>query len=117
VAEGREALSRFRTFDSPGHRGEFAPFLRRLAALLVVILAVQVFGTVGFAITEQVSSWKGFLWTLDTIATVGSIPEPHDVDGQIVKVVLIMLGVGTLFYALVTVTEFFVAGHLGEILE
>ena len=28
-----------------------------------------------------------------------------------------MLGVGTLFYALVTVTEFFVAGHLGEILE
>jgi voltage-gated potassium channel len=28
-----------------------------------------------------------------------------------------MLGVGTLFYALVTVAEFFVAGHLGEILE
>lgn len=28
-----------------------------------------------------------------------------------------MLGVGTLFYALVTVTEVFVAGHLGEILE
>ena len=27
------------------------------------------------------------------------------------------MGVGTLFYALVTVTEFFVAGHLGEILE
>jgi len=117
VADGREPLSRFRTFDSPGHRGEFEPFLRRLAALLVLILAVQVFGTVGFAITEQVSIWKGFLWTLDTIATVGSIPEPSDVDGQIVKVVLIMLGVGTLFYALVTVTEFFVAGHLGEILE
>ena len=28
-----------------------------------------------------------------------------------------MLGVGTLFYALVTVTEVFVAGHLGQILE
>jgi voltage-gated potassium channel len=28
-----------------------------------------------------------------------------------------VLGVGTLFYALVTVTEFFVAGHLGEVLE
>lgn len=117
MADGRESLSRFRTFDSPGHRGEFVPFLRRLALLLVLILAVQVFGTLGFAITEQVSIWHGFLWTLDTIATVGSIPEPSDVDGQIVKVVLIMLGVGTLFYALVTVTEFFVAGHLGEILE
>jgi voltage-gated potassium channel len=117
VADGREPLSRFRTFDSPGNRGEFSPFLRRLALLLVLILAVQVFGTLGFALTEQVSIWHGFLWTLDTIATVGSIPEPSDVDGQIVKVVLIMLGVGTLFYALVTVTEFFVAGHLGEILE
>ncbi len=27
-----------------------------------------------------------------------------------------MLGVGTLFYALATVTEFFVAGHLGDLL-
>jgi voltage-gated potassium channel len=117
VADGRESLSRFRTFDYPGHRGDFEPFLRRLAALLVLVLAVQVFGTVGFAVTENVSIWKGFLWTLDTIATVGSIPEPNDVDGQIIKVVLIILGVGTLFYALVTVTEFFVAGHLGEILE
>jgi voltage-gated potassium channel len=33
-----------------------------------------------------------------------------------VKVVLILLGVGTLFYALVSVTEFFVAGHVGELL-
>jgi voltage-gated potassium channel len=48
---------------------------------------------------------------------VGSAPEPPDLAGQIVKVLLIVLGVGTLFYALVTVTEFFVAGHLGEILE
>jgi hypothetical protein len=45
---------------------------------------------------------------------VGSAPEPADLPGQIVKVLLIMLGVGTLFYALVTVTEFFVAGHLGR---
>jgi voltage-gated potassium channel len=51
------------------------------------------------------------------VATVGSAPEPPDIPGQIVKVLLIVLGVGTLFYALVTVTEFFVAGHLGEILE
>jgi voltage-gated potassium channel len=51
------------------------------------------------------------------VATVGSDPTPPDLPGQIVKVLLIVLGVGTLFYALVTVTEFFVAGHLGEILE
>jgi voltage-gated potassium channel len=72
---------------------------------------------VAYSLTQDVSLWRGFLFTLDTIATVGSAPEPSDLPGQIVKVLLIMLGVGTLFYALVTVTEFFVAGHLGEILE
>ena len=35
---------------------------------------------------------------------------------ELVKVGLIVFGVGTLFYALVSVAEFFVAGHLGEIL-
>ena len=44
-------------------------------------------------------------WALDTVATVGSIPEPDDAPGQAIKVALIVLGVGTLFYALVTVTE------------
>jgi voltage-gated potassium channel len=117
VADGRERLTRFRTFDVPGHRGEVEQFLKRLALLIGLILAVQVFGMFAFAITEDVSVWQGFLWTLDTIATVGSIPQPDHLSGQIVKVVLIIIGVGTLFYALVTVTEFFVAGHLGEILE
>jgi voltage-gated potassium channel len=74
-------------------------------------------GSIAYSLTEDVSVWKGFLFTLDTVATVGSDPTPPDLAGQIVKVLLIVLGVGTLFYALVTVTEFFVAGHLGEILE
>jgi voltage-gated potassium channel len=116
MADGRERLTRFRSFDAPGHRGELEPFLRRLGVLLGLILAVTALGTVGFVIAQDVSVWQGFLWTLDTIATVGSIPEPDSLGGQIVKVALIILGVGTLFYALVTVTEFFVAGHLGDIL-
>jgi voltage-gated potassium channel len=98
-------------------RSELEPFLRRLAALAVLILGVLLAGSIAYSITEGVSVWKGFLFSLDTVATVGSVPEPADVAGQIVKVLLIVLGVGTLFYALVSVTEFFVAGHLGEILE
>ena len=57
-----------------------------------------------------------FRWALDTAATVGGFPQPHTTAGQIIQVALIVLGVGTLFYALATVTEFFVAGHLGELL-
>jgi len=88
-----------------------------MAVLIGIIVAVQAAGAIAYSLTESVSVWKGFLFTLDTVATVGSDPTPPDLPGQIVKVLLIVLGVGTLFYALVTVTEFFVAGHLGEILE
>src|SRR5205085_8224665 len=96
---------------------ELEPFLKRLAVLIVLIVAIQVVGSIAYSLTEDVSVWRGFLFSLDTVATVGGIPEPGNLGGQIVKVLLIVLGVGTLFYALVTVTEFFVAGHLGEILD
>src|SRR4029453_13854823 len=95
---------------------EVSQFLRRLWRLSLVIAGVLALGTVGFMVTEDATAWHGFVWALDTVATVGSIPEPDAPPGQGVKVVLIVLGVGTLFYALVTVTEFFVHGHLGDLL-
>src|SRR3954465_9071451 len=96
---------------------EFAAFLRRLRALALVLVAIVALGTLGLTVTEDVSAWRGFIWTLDILATVGSIPAPETVAGQIVKVALIVLGVGTLFYGLVTVTEVFVSGHLAELLQ
>jgi voltage-gated potassium channel len=87
-----------------------------MAGLGAAIIGLLALGTAGFVITEGTSVGYGFVWALDTIATVGSIPDPDSSSGQVVKVLLIVLGVGTLFYALVTVTEFFVAGHLGGIL-
>jgi voltage-gated potassium channel len=96
---------------------EFADFLRRLRTLLIVLAAIVALGTIGLIATEGVGVWRGFIWTLDILATVGSIPAPDTVGGQIVKVALIVLGVGTLFYGLVTVTEVFVSGHLAELLQ
>jgi voltage-gated potassium channel len=104
-------------------RGRFAEapaeirfFLRRLALLCGLIVALLAIGTVGLAITEGTSLGFSFLWTLDTIATIGSIGLPDDTIGRILIVFLIVFGVGTLFYALVTVTEFFVAGRLTGLL-
>jgi len=96
---------------------QLRPFLRRLGLLGLIILGVVALGTAGFVITEGVSVGYGFVWTLDTVATVGSIQDATSTGGHFVKVALIVLGVGTLFYALVTVTDFFVSGHLGELLE
>jgi voltage-gated potassium channel len=98
-------------------RRDFAAFLRRMRTLAVVLVAIVALGTLGLMATEGVGAWRGFIWTLDIVATVGSIPAPGTLGGQIVKVALIVLGVGTLFYGLVTVTEVFVSGHLADLLQ
>ena len=74
---------------------------RRLATLAALVVALLVLGTLGYCLSESVDPWRGFIWTLDTVATTGSIQAPQDTAGEIVKVVLTFLGVGTLFYALV----------------
>src|SRR5271167_2879146 len=79
-------------------RRELRLFMRRLGVLLTALVALIVAGTIGFALTEEVSVGYGFVWTLDTITTLGSIKGPPDTGGRIVVVGLELLGIGTLFY-------------------
>lgn len=92
-------------------------FVRRLVILLVALVALIALGTIGFMITEGASAGWGFVWTLDTVTTLGSIQDPHDAGGQVVVVMLELFGIGTLFYGLATVAEFFVSGQLSGLLE
>lgn len=101
--------------DGAAHR-QLTSFVRRIVALAAVALALLLAGAVGLAVSEGVGLWFAFRWALDTAATVGGFPQPHSTAGQIVQVALTVLGVGTLFYALATIAEFFVAGHLGDLL-
>jgi voltage-gated potassium channel len=102
--------------SSAGTHGQLTVFARRIAVLGAMVAGLLTLGTVGLAVTESVGPWYAFRWTLDIIATIGGFPQPHTAAGQIVDVGLIVLGVGTLFYALATVVDFFVAGHLGDLL-
>jgi voltage-gated potassium channel len=97
-------------------RREVRAFLRRLRQLALLIAGIVAGGTIALSLTESAGLWESFQWALDTVATIGSHPNPETVAGQVVKVVLIVVGVGTLFYGLVTVTEVFVAGHLADLL-
>ena len=90
--------------------------MRRLALAGLVVGTLLVLGTAGLMISEGVGAWYAFRWALDTAATVGGFREPHSLGGQIIHVLLILIGVGTLFYALATLTEFFVGGELGAVL-
>ena len=98
-------------------RRELRQFMRRLGILVAIVFGLIGAGTVGFAVAEKVSVAYAFLWTLDTITTLGTIPEPHDTAGRVVVVGLEIFGIGTLFYALVTVAEFIVSGQLSGLLE
>jgi len=98
-------------------RRELTAFMRRLAILVTVLVGVVAAGAIAFAVVEGTSIPYGFLWTLDTITTLGTIPDPGDTTGRVVVVCLEIFGIGTLFYALATVAEFFVSGQLSGLLE
>lgn len=98
-------------------RHEFFHFLRRLVALVGSVALLVLAGGALLAAFEDVSYWAGILWALDTVATIGSITQADTVGGQLVKVLLTVFGVGTMFFVLVTLTELFVAGDLSGLLE
>ena len=98
-------------------RREFAHFLRRLVLLSLLLTALNLAAAAAFAIFEHESYWQGLIRTLDIVATIGSIAHPSDLGSQITEVILITLGLGTLFYLLVTVSELFVAGELTGFLD
>src|SRR3954447_19663545 len=95
---------------------EIRQFVARLARLGVAIVALLVGGAIAFSLTDDLSVGTGFLHALDVIATTGAYEPSDTLSGEVVRVLLTVLGVGTLFYALVTVTKFFVAGHVGGLL-
>jgi voltage-gated potassium channel len=90
---------------------------RRLAILGGCVVGLILAGTTAYSIAEHETWWNSFVWATDTIATTGAIRPPEDEAGEIIKVVLTFLGVGTLFYALIALTELVVTGELGTILS
>jgi voltage-gated potassium channel len=97
-------------------RRELESFMRRLGILLGLLVVLIVAGTAGLAALEHVSVGYAFEWTIDTVTTTGTIPDPHDAGGRAVKLGLELFGIVTLFYGLATVAEFFVSGQLSGVL-
>ncbi len=96
---------------------ELRQFALRLGVLLAAVATVMIIGALAFSIVEHTSVPYGFYWTLDAVTTLGSLPAPSDLGGRIILVGLELLGIGTLFYGLATVAEFFVSGQLSGVLK
>ncbi len=88
-------------------------FLRVVGALLLVIAI----GVIGYMAIEGWSFLDALYMTVITISTVG-YKEIHELSssGMVFSIVLIIGGVGVLFYSLTTIAQYVVEGHLADIM-
>jgi voltage-gated potassium channel len=108
----RATLTRLVSVQRHRQRRDLRAFTRRLGMLLSVLVVILIGGSVALAVDEGTSFGYGFLWTVDLITTLGTVPLPSDTLGRVIVVVVALGGVGTLFYGFATIAEFFVSGQL-----
>ena len=91
-------------------------FRKKFILIIGLIVFVSGFGTLGYMSIEGWDFWDSFYMTVITLTTVG-YREVHDLsfNGQFFTVVLLIGGVGTVFYALSTGARFVLEGELQEI--
>lgn len=91
---------------------------RRLVYAVLGVVCVVIFGTVGYMLIEGWSAFDSLYMTVITVATVGfSEVHPLGHTGQTFTMVVIALGLAAQAFALTTFIDFFVAGHLRDMLE
>lgn len=92
--------------------------LRRLGYALAVFAAVLVIGTLGYALIGRWPIFDALYMTIMTMSGEG-VREIHPltVASQVWTMLVIFGGVGSLGFAVVTVTDFMVEGHFNGILE
>lgn len=91
---------------------------RRLVFAGAGILTVLLMGTFGYVLVEGWSLFDALYMTVITVATVGfSEVHPLSQAGRSFTILVIALGLAAQAFALTTFIDFFVAGHLREMLE
>jgi voltage-gated potassium channel len=99
-----------------GDRDQVRAFLRRILLVTAFVTTCLIAGAVALAAVEHTSFWYSLRWAFDSMATLGTFDQAQTTGGQAILVVLILTGVGTLFWGVALMTEFFGGGHLGEAL-
>lgn len=89
----------------------------RLLVAMVVLFALLAAGTFGYIEIERWNLIDSLFMTVITLSTVGyQTVHPLDSSGKIFTILLIVTGVGTVGYAIATLSEMILEGHLYQIL-
>ena len=91
--------------------------LRRFLQIVFALIIVIAIGIIGYRLIEGWSLLDCLFMTVTTISTVGYREiHPLSTGGMVFTIVLIIGGVGVLFYALTTVVQYIIEGNLANIL-
>lgn len=90
----------------------------RLKAGLYLMLFILMVGVLGYMIIEDANFLDALYMTVITLTTVGfrEAIELHD-SGKLFTILLLFLGVGTIFYVVGQIIQMFLEGQIGGILE
>ncbi len=96
--------------SQPGDPGAFFR-LREVAVAVIIVLAG---GTIGFMLIEHLGPLDALYTTIGIMSTSGDLLHPLSPAGRILYIAVVVSGVGTLLYALGSLTEYLVEGHFGR---
>ncbi len=88
--------------------------IRHLKIAIMLVLSVLALGIVGYMLIEHSSFIDALFTTVDMMSTVGITVHPLSDQGRLFTIVIIILGVGSLFYTFGVIMEFMIEGHLSQ---
>lgn len=89
----------------------------RFVYIAAFLLAVMLFGTAGYSLLENWSYSESFYMTMITLTTVGfGEVRPLSASGRMFTVFLLLVGVGSVFYATASIAEAMIEGRIRQIL-
>jgi voltage-gated potassium channel len=93
-----------------GEGGVFGHLRLGLAAVATILVA----GTVGFMLVDRLSPLDALYRTIGLMTTEGSFAEARTTGEKVLAVVVVLAGIGSLFYTLGAVAEYLIEGHFGR---
>ena len=90
---------------------------RQLIWILGALFLIVAIGVIGYTTIEGWSLLDSFYMTVITLSTVG-YKEVYELStaGRVFSIILIIGGVGTMFYTLTTIVQYIIEGRFGNIL-
>src|SRR5437762_12799909 len=88
--------------------------IRHLRIAISLVLGVLALGIVGYMLIEHFSFIDALFTTVDMMSTVGITAHQLSDYGRLFTIIIIILGVGSLFYTFGVIMEFMIEGHLSQ---